>query len=104
MNLKVLMGILFYFALLSIIYWGGVDTLTGFTTTSNLSSFDTTNESATPSVFQTAGSFGRFWLFLSFGVGLPATTPLWFQFMFTTWFIVVDIFLIGFIISSIWNG
>ena len=104
MNLKILIGILFYFGLLSIIFWAGSGTLTGFTMSSNMSSFDVSNETATPSVFQSAGSLGRFWLFLTFGIGLPETTPAWFQFVFSTWFICVDIFLVAFIISSIWNG
>jgi len=85
-------------------YWGGISTLTGFTTTANMSQFDTTNESANPSIFETAGSFGRYWLFLTFGFGIPGSMPTWAQFIFTTWTIGVDIFIVGFIISSIWNG
>jgi len=97
-------GIILYFVLLNILYWGGINDLTGFTTTSNLSVMDTSNETGTGGLFGVGISFSRWYMFMTFGVGLPADTPDWFQYLFSAWTICVDLFVLAWIISSIWNG
>lgn len=105
MNLKILSGIILYYSLLTIFFWSGVDTLTGYTNTGNLSTIDVAiNDTESPTIFQSVGNFGRFTAFITFGVGLPGDVPSWFQFIFTVWSIGMDIFVAGFIIASIWNG
>lgn len=104
MNLKILFVILLYYSLISMFFLFGGTELSEYSATGNLSTFDTSNETAIPNVFQTAGSFGRFWLFTSFGIGLSSDTPAWFSFAFMIWQTIFSIFVIGFIISSIWNG
>ena len=58
----------------------------------------------TGGIFGTGVSFGRFAGFVAFGVGLPSSTPLFFMILFTMWQSSVTIFIIGWVLSSIWNG
>ena len=107
MNLKILMGILLYYALISMFFFFGGTTLDGYSNTANLSAVDITSSNSsyfTPSIFQTQSGFIRFWLFMNFGIGLGAGTPAWFSFIFILWQTAFSIFVVGFIISSIWNG
>lgn len=63
-----------------------------------------TDEIDTGGLFGSGVSFGRFFVFVTAGFGLPDDTPVWFQIMFSTWSILFLIFTVGFLISSIWNG
>ena len=75
-----------------------------YTNNSNISAIDTSEETETGGIFAVGVSFGRFWLFTTFGVGLPADTPTWFNVLWIFWNVAIQIFLAGWLISSIWNG
>lgn len=77
----------------------------GFTTNIVLNDSALSSEEIdTGGLFGTGVSFSRFFLFIGLGVGLPADTPSWFSTIFTLWQTCLTIFVIAFIISSIWNG
>lgn len=62
------------------------------------------DEVDTGGLFGTGVDFGRFFGFVTIGVGLPDDTPEWFAFMFSLWQIVWLVFSVGFVVSSIWDG
>lgn len=77
----------------------------GFSTTAQLNETDLTSEEIdSGGLFNTGVSFGRFFSFMVFGIGLPDDTPLWFVITFGVWQTAMTIFTAGFIISSIWDG
>lgn len=55
-------------------------------------------------LFGTGISLSRFASFVAFGVGLPDDTPTWFVIIFAMWQTIITIFVIGFVISGIWDG
>jgi len=108
LNLKVLALILFYYGMLSAFFVIGagsipVDaTLTGNLT--NMSGSLTGDETPTGGLFSIGVSFLRFAGFVLIGVGLPSDTPAAVSTVFFLWQTCVTIFVIGFFISSIWDG
>jgi len=54
--------------------------------------------------FGTGVSFGRFFGWVGFGVGLPSDTPLFFSLLFIAWSTLMTILTIMWIINSIWSG
>lgn len=83
----------------------GSATLTGYTSNINLNSSSLTGgEIDTGGLFGTGVSFGRFFAFVGFGIGLPADTPSSIQIIFFFIQTIISILAIGFIISSIWSG
>lgn len=62
------------------------------------------SEIDTGGLFNTGVSFSRFAAFIGLGIGLPATTPTWFIVMFSFWQIMFNTLIVGWVISSIWNG
>ena len=106
MDLKILAIILLYYSVLGVFFVMGGSYIFAedYELIGNLSSFDVSNETEPGGLFSTGVSFGRFWLLMAFGVGLPLTTPVWFSIVFMIWQTAFNIFVAGFIISSIWNG
>lgn len=79
--------------------------LTGYNTTISLNTSELQGEEIdTGGLFGSGISFGRFFAFVGFGVGLPDDTPDWFNIVFIMWQSIMLVFVVGFIISSIWNG
>lgn len=60
------------------------------------------DEQDTGGIFGSGVSFSRFLMFVGIGYGIDA--PLFFQLIFSTWQIIINIFALGFFISAIWNG
>jgi len=106
MNLKVLFLLLFYYAIMSSFFLlSDVFEDSGASSNINLASSELQEEEIdTGGLFGTGVSFGRFFGLVSFGIGLPDETPNWFKVLFTLWQSCVSIFVIAFIISSIWDG
>ena len=108
MNLKILLMLLIYYAILSLTFaLGG----TVFTEANEFNISDPLNDSDlsedeidTGGLFGTGISFGRFFVFVAFGIGLPSDTPGWFITIFAIWQTIMTIYAVGFIIASIWNG
>lgn len=108
MNLKILFMILMYYSVLSIFFlFAGAETHmfddTNFTNPLNDSDLQA-EETDTGGLFSTGISFGRYFVFIATGFGLPDGTPSWFQLIFSTWNIAFAVFTVGFILASIWNG
>ena len=107
MNLKILFLLLVYYGLLSLFFilGGSIISDAGYTTNIELNSTSlTSSEIDTGGIFNTGVSFGRFFSLITFGIGLPSDTPIWFAIMFGVWQTIFTIFAVGFVISSIWNG
>lgn len=105
MNLKILVAFLLYYGFISAVFLFGQAYLGGATTTidlnqSSLTSGDLDNGGA----FTTGISFTRYLAFVGFGIGLPADTPSWFQICYSLFAIGMNIFLVAWLLSSIWNG
>lgn len=105
MNLKILFMILMYYVLLSAFFIFGSSNYSDYDYNVNLNSTNlTSSEIDTGGLFGTGVSFGRFFGFVTIGIGLPDDTPSWFSIMFSLWQTIFLIFTIGFVISSIWDG
>jgi hypothetical protein len=106
MDLKILMVILLYYTMFSMLFYFGGSSFPGYTLDANLTGDAlTSNETGyTGGTFGTGITFSRFVGLITFGVGLPASTPSWFVWMFGLWQSCFLIFSVGWFISSIWNG
>lgn len=109
MNLRILAMLLIYWAFIFLFFGFGANYLTGYATSGNLTDMavgvnQTIQETTFGGFGAPAMNFGRFLGLALFGVGLPSSTPAWFQILFSTWQSFVTIFTVGFIINSIWSG
>ena len=107
MNLKILIGLLFYYTLLVLVFSQSNDIFNdaGYNNTIELSADELgANETDTGGLFGSGVEFGRWFTFIGFGVGLPDSVPLLFRTLFIAFQVIMNIFTIGWIISSIWNG
>jgi len=108
MNLKILFMLLFYWSCLSIISIGFFTTDfvdSGYSVTGALNDSELgSGEVDTGGSFLTGVDFGRYLVFMVFGIGFPIDTPNWFLVIFAVWQTILTIFTAGFIISSVWDG
>lgn len=105
MNLKVLMIILAYYAILSVIILFPNSPMGAYDVANVYNDSDLNSaEVDTGGVFSGGVDFGRFFGLVTIGVGLPDDTPEWFAWSFAIWQSMALIFSVGFIISSIWDG
>lgn len=108
MNLKILFLLLMYYGILTLAFGLGGSMFTDVGFESNIE-FNQTGE-LTDAEIETGGffdvgvDFGRFFVLIAFGVGLPDDTPTWFAVLFILWQTLFTIFTVGFIVSSIWDG
>ena len=94
-----------YYAILSLVFLAGASVFTDYSHNIELNSSELTDsEIDKGGLFGTGVSFGRFFAFVGFGIGLPSDTPAFFSVVFAFWQIMVLIFTVGFIIDSIWSG
>jgi len=107
LNLKVAFMFLVYFTIVSLIFIIGSPAGIFDDYSANIS----LNESElTPGEVEQAGffsigiSFGRFFGWVLFGVGLPSDTPGWFTVLFFAWETIISILAVVFVVSSIWDG
>lgn len=109
MNLKILFMIIVYYSIFSVIIVLGGAIFTDeagyeqplrLNQTGNL----TSSEVASAGLFDTGVDFGRFFMLITLGIGLPSTFPTWFMLIFSFWQTIVTLLSVGFVISSIWNG
>jgi len=108
MNLKILFVLLVYWSAFLVIFAVGGDTiledqLTSVDADFNSSAMGFNETSTTGGIFGSGISFGRWFAFATFGIGL-VNAPSWFAVVFASWQTMMSIFTIGWIISSIWNG
>jgi len=106
MNLKVLFMLLLYYSLLSLFFVFGSTTMTDYTSETELdvSEFDNSSVMEIESIYDLGDAFGRFFIFLGFGVGLPEDTPTWFNTIFITWQSLMFMLSLGFLYQSIRGG
>lgn len=107
MNLKILVLLLLYYSILSSLFLlsDGFMTEQGFQADIALDDSELNNADIDKGgLFNTGVNFGRFFIFIGFGVGLSSDTPTWFSLMFGLWQTLVTILSIAFIIDSIWSG
>ena len=106
MDLKILAVILLYYAVLSGFFlMGGAYISSGNFTGDSLNTSDFSEGELTAGGFLGSGlDFWRFAGLITIGVGLPDDTPAFFSTMFFIIQTCITLFLIGFIISAIWNG
>ena len=106
MKLGILFIILIYYSFLSILFILGASDLTDYTSDADLdvSEFDNSSQMEIESVYDLGNAFGRFFMFLGFGVGLPEDTPTWFSVMFISWQSLMFMFVLGFLYQSIRGG
>ena len=107
MNLKILFMLLVYYSILSMMFGlsSGLFADAGFNTTINLNDSElSSDELDEGGLFSTGISFTRFATLITFGIGLPESTPAWFKTIFFIWQTLITIFAVGFVISSIWDG
>jgi len=106
MNLKILMGILIYYIMISSVLLANPKDI--FNDYEIKGSLDSTalsdNEVDRGGLFGTGVSFGRFISLSTIGFGMPDTLPSWFKLGFSAWQTIFLIFTIGFIIDAIWSG
>lgn len=107
MDLKILMLILIYYTIIGLTFTMGGAYLSGFnetySSTLNTSTLDP-GEIHEGNLFDTGVSFARFFGFIAFGVGIPGSVPTWFQIIFSAWQTILFIFVLGWVINSIWSG
>lgn len=97
--------LLIYYSVLSLTFVFGSAYLTDYSETIELDDSGLQEEeTGTGGIFSIGISVARFFGFVGFGLGLPDSTPTWFQLVFSAWQTILTIFTIGFIISSIWDG
>jgi len=97
---------LIYYSILGLVFLVGASHIDEDITTNiniNTTGVDD-SEIDTGGLFNTGVSFSRFLMFISFGIGLPSSTPIWFSVLYGIWQTIITILALGFIISSIWNG
>lgn len=108
MDLKILFLIVGYWTIfLLLVSFGGSTILTneGLSVSADMNSTALSiNETDRGGLFNTGVSFGRFFGFVLFGLGLPNTYPSWFRLIIGFWQTAWTIFTVGFIFSSIWDG
>ena len=107
MNLKILALIIGYYAFVILLFTAGGSIFTdnGFNYTASINDSSLTgDETDTGGLFGSGISFARFFTLVTFGIGLPATTPTWFTVIFAMWQSMFTLFSVGFIIASIWDG
>lgn len=80
--------------------------MTGYTSETELdvSAFDNSSQMEIESVFDLGNAFGRFFIFLGFGVGLPEDTPTWFSTIVIVWQSLMFVVVLGFLYQSIRGG
>lgn len=77
----------------------------GYNNTIALNTSDlSTGETDLGGLFGSGVSFGRFFAWVGFGVGLPDDTPTFFSIMFIAWSSLMSVLALMFVISSIWDG
>lgn len=108
MNLKILFVLIIYYSFISLIFVMGSSV---FNEESDYNSTIALNESAladtsdaTPGIFATLASFGRFFAFITFGLFFPTSVPSWFSIFYFVWQTGLTIFTVGFLLSSLHNG
>ncbi len=108
MNLKIGFMFLIYYSVVSLLFLvAGSPIATDPGYTSNIYLNDTalgSSEVDTGGLFGTGVSFGRFFIFITFGIGLPADTPGFMSIIFFLWQTAMTILAVMWVISSIWNG
>ena len=109
MNLKILFAIISYYSIFSVIMLLGGGLFTsdlGYSGGITLNSTEALTDSEIDSggFFDSGVDFGRFFMLISLGIGLPDTFPTWFSMIFMFWQIIITTLTVGFVISSIWNG
>lgn len=105
MNLKILFMFLIYYSFISLIFIFGSSYMSGFSTTINMNDTSLNSGDIDKGGFFTTGvSFTRYLAFIGFGIGLSADTPSWFQIVYSAFAVAMNIFLIAWIVSSVWDG
>lgn len=107
MNLKILFLLLLYYSIISLTFVFGASEgiFDDYNSTITINDTDlSVNEQDTGGLFNTGVSFGRFFAFVGFGVGLPSDTPQGMIIFMIAWQTMVSIFSVGFILDSIWSG
>jgi hypothetical protein len=109
MNLKVLVIILIYFSSMVLLFNSDLEsslTTAGYTDLSSVALNDSAlqpEETGTGGIFSIGISVSRFFGFVTVGIGL-GDVPTWFQILFSTWSIAWSMFIVAFIIDSVWSG
>jgi len=106
MNLKILFVILVYYSVLSATFVLGGDAMfNDYDVNISLNDSELSSSEIDEGGAFTGGiSFSRFFTLVTFGIGLPDSTPSWFTFLFALFQSLITILSIGFIIDSIWSG
>lgn len=108
MKIGLLGGIVVYYLIISLGYFAMSQQFPNFSAQTNISFNQTTglNEDDIDKggLFGSGVSFTRYIGFVTLGFGLPDDVPNYVRIGMTSWAILIDIFVIGFIISSIWDG
>jgi len=109
MNLKVLVIILIYFGSMVLLFNSDLEgslTTAGYTDLSTGALDDGAlepEETGTGGIFSIGISVARFFGFVTVGIGL-GDVPAWFQILFSTWSIMWTMFIVAFLIDSVWSG
>lgn len=77
------------------------NTFGGYSTNANLTGMASEYQVGGGSIFNTIGSL---FLFVTFGIGLPEGTPLWFQFIYSAWSIIMILLTAAFIYQAVRSG
>lgn len=106
MDLKILGVILLYYTILASLFLFGGAYLSDATFTDSLNSTNvTTADLPEGGGFLGSGlSFTRFFGLVFIGIGLPSDTPDFFKLLYPIIQIGILLFLLGFIVSAVWNG
>ena len=106
MDLKILGVILLYYMLLTSFFLMGGSYLadSSFTNTINASNVTTADLPEGGGFLGSGISFGRFFGLVTIGVGLPSDTPAFFSTLFVIIQTCILLFLLGFVVSAVWNG
>jgi hypothetical protein len=82
MKIGIFAVIIIYYLVLGLFYTTMSTTFSGSVLTENISGITTEYQAGGAGVFDTIGSM---FLFVTFGLGLPLDTPVWFQILFSAW-------------------
>ncbi len=105
MNLKILAAFLLYYGFISAVFLFGSAYMGGFTTSVDLNQTAlTSGDLDNGGAFTTGISFTRYLAFVGFGIGLSSDTPSWFQICYSLFAVAMNIFLVAWLVSSIWDG
>lgn len=109
MNLKILFLIIVYYSIFSLIIILGGSIFTedaGYDAPLRLNQTEglTDSEIDKGGLFNSGVDFGRFFMLITLGIGLPDNLPDWFIVIFAFWQTIVTILTVGFVVSSIWDG